>query len=279
MYAFFQNSARINNNAVSDISESKSAIVVGAGFGGMAAALRLKAFGFNVTLIDRMPRLGGRAQVFTKNGFTYDAGPTVITAPFLFEELFSLFDEDMYAHVDLRPVDPWYRIIFSDGKSFDYGGSISDTLNEIKRFDPRDRNGYLRLLEMSRKIYDVGFTDLSDKPFHRFADMVAQIPRLIRLPRRLAETGPGCCTEPLAVDEHLGAQLELPGSGALGGSEGEAISVGAAFVPAGQFVYARFPETEERNAEVGSVQQHLSALADGRIKLGDGLCCAIRCRS
>ena len=180
MYAFFQNSARINNMPVTD-SESKSAIVVGAGFGGMAAALRLKAFGFNVTLIDRMPRLGGRAQVFTKNGFTYDAGPTVITAPFLFEELFSLFNEDMYDHVDLRPVDPWYRIVFSDGKSFDYGGSISDTLNEIKQFEPRDRNGYLRLLEMSRKIFDVGFSDLSDKPFHRFADMVAQIPRLIRL--------------------------------------------------------------------------------------------------
>ncbi|MDJ0831033.1 MAG: phytoene desaturase family protein [Desulfobacterales bacterium] len=181
MYAPFQNSAGIADKPISGIAETKRAIVVGAGFGGMAAALRLKAFGFGVTLIDRMPRLGGRAQVFTKDGFTYDAGPTVITAPFLFEELFSLFNEDMHAHVDLRPLDPWYRIVFSDGKSFDYGGSVSDTLKEIERFDPRDRKGYLRLLEMSRKIFNVGFTELSDKPFHRFVDMLAQVPRLIRL--------------------------------------------------------------------------------------------------
>ena len=119
--------------------------------------MRLRALGYRVTLIDRMKRLGGRAQVFEKDAFTYDAGPTVITAPFLFEELFSLFNENLYDYVDLRPLDPWYRIVFSDRREFNYGGAVADTLKEIERFSPGDRKGYLRLLDMSRKIFDVGF--------------------------------------------------------------------------------------------------------------------------
>ncbi len=159
----------------------QKAIVVGGGFGGMASALRLRSLGYQVNLIDRMDRLGGRAQVFERDGFTYDAGPTVITAPFLFEELFDLFGEKLEDHVDLRPLDPWYRIVFSDRKTFDYGGTVADTLKEIERFNPADKEGYLRLLEMSRRIFDVGFSELSDRPFHRFGEMLAQVPRLIRL--------------------------------------------------------------------------------------------------
>ncbi len=147
----------------------------------MASALRLRALGYRVTLVDRMKRLGGRAQVFKKDGFTYDAGPTVITAPFLLEELFSLFNEDLHDYVDLRPLDPWYRIVFSDRKEFNYGGTVEDTLREIERFNPGDRKGYLQLLDMSRKIFDVGFDQLADRPFHRLADMVAQAPKLLRL--------------------------------------------------------------------------------------------------
>ncbi|MGD8991146.1 MAG: NAD(P)-binding protein, partial [Desulfobacterales bacterium] len=164
-----------------DTDNALHAVVVGAGFGGMASALRLRALGYRVTLIDRMKRLGGRAQVFKKDDFTYDAGPTVITAPFLFEELFSLFNENLYDYIDLRPLDPWYRIVFSDRREFNYGGSVADTLKEIERFSPGDRKGYLRLLDMSRKIFDVGFDQLGDRPFHRFIDMIAQAPRLIRL--------------------------------------------------------------------------------------------------
>jgi phytoene desaturase len=162
-------------------SHSPRAVVVGGGFGGIASALRLKALGYQVTLVDRMNRLGGRAQVFEKDGFTYDAGPTVITAPFLFEELFALFGENLYDHIALTPLDPWYRIVFSDRRTFDYGGTVADTLKEIERFNVQDREGYLRLLDMSRKIFDVGFSQLADKPFHRLVDMVAQVPRLIRL--------------------------------------------------------------------------------------------------
>ena len=163
------------------VQRAGKAIVVGAGFGGIASALRLAAMGYRVTLIDRLHRLGGRTQVFHKDGFTYDAGPTVITAPFLFEELFTLFGDDLYDHVDLRPLDPWYRIVFDDGNVFNYGGSVDDTLKEIERFDPADKQGYLRLLEMSRKIFDVGFQQLSDKPFHNFRFMLSQVPSLIRL--------------------------------------------------------------------------------------------------
>ncbi len=159
----------------------QKAIVVGGGFGGMASALRLRSLGYQVNLIDRMDRLGGRAQVFERDGFTYDAGPTVITAPFLFEELFGLFGERLGDHVELKPLDPWYRIVFADSKTFDYGGTVEDTLKEIERFNPADRQGYLRLLEMSRRIFDVGFSELSDRPFHRFGEMLAQVPRLIRL--------------------------------------------------------------------------------------------------
>ncbi|MBJ7257613.1 MAG: NAD(P)-binding protein, partial [Akkermansiaceae bacterium] len=106
------------------------AIVIGAGFGGIAAALRLRAKGYEVTLMDRCENLGGRAQVFERDGFCHDAGPTVITAPFLFEELFELFGEQFSDHVKLVPLKPWYRFHYDDGSHFDYGGTLEETLAE-----------------------------------------------------------------------------------------------------------------------------------------------------
>lgn len=157
------------------------ALVVGGGFGGIAAALRLRAKSYEVLVIDRCPALGGRAQVFERNGFRHDAGPTVITAPFLFEELFALFGEKMADHIQLVPLTPWYRFYFSDNTTFDYGGTLDETLAEIARIEPRDCDGYRNLLADSRKIFDVGFTELSAVPFHRFMTMVRQIPKLIGL--------------------------------------------------------------------------------------------------
>ncbi len=157
------------------------AIVIGAGFGGMASALRLRAKGYEVRLIDRCAMLGGRAQVYVREGFRHDAGPTVITAPFLLEELFELFGERMEDSLKLVPLKPWYRFEFSDGDHFDYGGTLEDTLEEISRIEPRDREGYLALLAHSRRIFDVGFTELSAQPFHRFSTMLKQIPRLVGL--------------------------------------------------------------------------------------------------
>ncbi|WP_235869579.1 FAD-dependent oxidoreductase [Veronia nyctiphanis] len=98
-----------------------NAIVIGGGLGGIASALRLRAKGYSVTLIERCNALGGRAQVYCKDGFKHDAGPTVITAPFLLEELFELFNEAMSDYITLLPLTPWYRFQFSDGETFDYG--------------------------------------------------------------------------------------------------------------------------------------------------------------
>lgn len=157
------------------------AVVIGAGFGGIAAALRLRAKGYQVTLLDRCSQLGGRAQVFERNGYRHDAGPTVITAPFLFDELFALFGEKFSDHVTLVPLKPWYRFYFVDGDTFDYGGTLEETLAEIARIEPRDVEGYRRLLVQSQRIFMVGFTELSAQPFHRFLTMLKQIPRLLGL--------------------------------------------------------------------------------------------------
>ena len=157
------------------------AIVIGAGFGGIGSALRLRSKGYDVTLIDRCGALGGRAQVFERDGFRHDAGPTVITAPFLFEELFQLFGERMAEHINLVPLKPWYRFCFTDGETFDYGGTLEETLAEIRRIEPRDCDGYLALLAHSKRIFDIGFTELSAQPFDRFMTMVRQIPRLVGL--------------------------------------------------------------------------------------------------
>jgi phytoene desaturase len=159
----------------------RRAIVVGAGFGGIAAALRLQAKGYDVTLIDRCQALGGRAQVYERGGFRHDAGPTVITAPFLFEELFSLFGERFADHVTLVPLTPWYRFHFDDGDHFDYGGTLEDTLAEIRRISPEDESGYLRLLEQSKRIFEEGFVRLADQPFDRFKTMLKAVPSLLRL--------------------------------------------------------------------------------------------------
>ncbi|MEE4377931.1 MAG: phytoene desaturase family protein [Candidatus Competibacteraceae bacterium] len=158
-----------------------TALVVGAGFGGIAAALRLRARGYQVTVIDRASLLGGRAQVFRRGDFVFDAGPTVITAPFLIDELFALFGRDSRDYVELKPLDTWYRIRFPDGQQFNYGGSVDDTLAEIARFNPADCDGYLRLVETSRRIFEVGFSQLAHQPFHRFSEMLKQLPRLLAL--------------------------------------------------------------------------------------------------
>lgn len=162
-------------------AEASRAVVVGAGFGGIAAAIRLRARGYHVTVVDRCPMLGGRAQVFERDGFVFDGGPTVITAPFLLEELFTLCGERMSDHVDLRPVEPWYRFRFDDGRTFDYGGGVEQTLAEIARFEPRDQAGYLALLAESKRIFEVGFTGLADRPFHKLSTMIRLLPQLLRL--------------------------------------------------------------------------------------------------
>jgi len=157
------------------------AIVIGAGFGGMAAAIRLRAKGYDVLLIDRCDSPGGRAQVFHLNGYRHDAGPTVITASFLFEELFALHARSLKDYVKLVELNPWYRFRFPDDTYFNYGGPVEDTLAEIARISPQDCDGYLALVEESKKIFAIGFEELADKPFHSLGTMIGLLPSLVAL--------------------------------------------------------------------------------------------------
>jgi phytoene desaturase len=163
------------------MTTNKKALIIGSGFGGIASALRLKKIGFEVTLVERLDMLGGRARVFQKGGYRHDAGPTVITAPFLFEELFELYNKDLKDHLNFVPLDPWYRFYFHNGKTFDYRPSIDDTNKEIEKFDARDVQGYRDLLETSKDIFKIGFEKLSDQPFSSFWEMAKQVPSLVKL--------------------------------------------------------------------------------------------------
>ena len=160
---------------------TKKVIVVGSGFGGLASALRLKAKGYDVTLIEKHPDLGGRARVFKRGNFIYDGGPTVITAPYLFEELFSLFNKKISDYVEIVPLNLWYRFVFDDGKTFDYSGNEKSMEKEIKKFSNKDFKGYNELVNFTEKIFNKGFTDLSDKPFNNLSFMLKQVPALLKL--------------------------------------------------------------------------------------------------
>ena len=160
---------------------AKKIIVIGSGFGGLAASLRLKAKGYEVTLVEKHPDLGGRARVFKKGSFIYDGGPTVITAPYLFEELFSLFNKNISDYVNIVPLDLWYRFVFSDGETFDYNGNNDLMEKEIKKFSKNDFQGYKKLVNFTEKIFNKGFVDLSDKPFNNLIFMAKQIPALLGL--------------------------------------------------------------------------------------------------
>jgi phytoene desaturase len=160
---------------------SSRAVVVGAGFGGLAAAVRLRAMGYRVTLLEALPDPGGRARVFERDGFTFDAGPTVITAPYLLDELFQLSGRDSRDFYELVPVDPFYRILFPGGESFDFVGDDERLLAQIERFEPRDVDGYRRLARHAERIFRVGYQELADQPFDRPWDMAKVVPDMVRL--------------------------------------------------------------------------------------------------
>ena len=158
-----------------------NSIVIGSGFGGIAAALRLRAKGHKVTLIEKHPDLGGRARVFKKNGFTFDGGPTVITAPYLINELFDLFKKDPKDYIKLTPLKIWYQFIFEDKTKFDYSGDESEMKNQIQKINKTDVKGYEKLVNFTKKIFDKGFTELADVPFDKPFVMMKQLPALLKL--------------------------------------------------------------------------------------------------
>ena len=161
--------------------DAPRALVIGAGFGGLAAAIRLGARGYRVTVVDRLDQAGGRARVHRIDGYVFDAGPTVVTAPFLFEELWALCGKRMQDDIDMRPVDPFYEIRFDDGTSFNYTGSAESMRREVARFSPSDVEGYEKFVQQSEKIFEIGFERLAHVAFKSPLDMARIVPSMVRL--------------------------------------------------------------------------------------------------
>jgi phytoene desaturase len=157
------------------------AVVIGSGFGGLAAAVRLGARGWRVSVLERLDQPGGRARTFRQDGFTFDAGPTIVTAPYLFEELWQLCGRRLADSVDLRPITPFYRARFDDGTVFNYTGDAAAMRAEVAKLSPGDVEGYERFMRTSKEICRVGFEQLGDVPFSTLADMARTVPDLLRL--------------------------------------------------------------------------------------------------
>ena len=161
-------------------SNGPTAVVIGSGFGGLAAAIRLGARGYRVRVFEKLDAPGGRAYVFRQDGYTFDAGPTIITAPFLLEELWQLAGRRLEDDVKIVPMDPYYRIRFADGDHFDYSGDDEAMKREIARFNPADVAGFERFLAASAKLYDIGFDQLMAASFDSFGSMFGSLPDLFR---------------------------------------------------------------------------------------------------
>ena len=159
----------------------KKIIVIGSGFGGLGAAVRLAAHGHEVEIFEKRDKLGGRAYVYDINGFKFDGGPTVITAPFMFDDLFAAAGRQREDYFKLVPVNPFYRIFDHRGKSFNYNNDPDFILKEIERWSPEDKAGYQRFIQTTRPIFEKGFVELADKPFLQIGDMMKIAPDLIKL--------------------------------------------------------------------------------------------------
>ena len=157
------------------------AIVIGSGFGGLAAAIRLSCQGWDVQVLEKLDAPGGRAYVWRQDGFTFDAGPTIITAPFLLEELWALCGRRMSDDVQLKSLDPFYRIRFDDGTWFDYSGDAERMRAEVARFCAEDLPGYENFLAEADRCCKLGFEGLGDKPFDNLGDLIAAVPSLTRM--------------------------------------------------------------------------------------------------
>jgi phytoene desaturase len=162
------------------MTANSSAIVIGSGFGGLALAIRLQSAGIATTIVEARDRPGGRAYVWKQNGYTFDAGPTVITDPACLEELWALSDSTMADDVTLLPVNPFYRLLWNDGTRFDYSNNDAQLNAEITKLDPADVAGYARFLEYSKGVYEEGYLKLGAVPFLNFGQMLKAAPALAK---------------------------------------------------------------------------------------------------
>jgi phytoene desaturase len=163
------------------MTDAKKAIVIGAGFGGLALAIRLQAAGVQTTLLEKRDKPGGRAYVYQDEGFTFDAGPTVITDPTAIEALFTAAGRRMADYVELLPVAPFYQLCWEDGSRFDYANDQAALDRQIAQFNPRDVAGYQRFLAYSKAVFHEGYLKLGAVPFLSFRDMIQAGPQLARL--------------------------------------------------------------------------------------------------
>ncbi|WP_103664548.1 phytoene desaturase [Gracilimonas amylolytica] len=159
----------------------KNIIVIGSGFGGLGAASRLLSAGHDVAILEKRDKLGGRAYVYEKNGFKFDGGPTVITAPFMFDDIFEAAGKKREDYFELVPCDPFYRIFDHEGKGFDYNSDHDFILSEIEKRSPGGVKGYEEFIKTTKPIFEKGFIELADKPFLKFTDMLKVAPDLIKL--------------------------------------------------------------------------------------------------
>jgi phytoene desaturase len=155
------------------------AVVIGSGFGGLAAAVRLGARGYRVTVLEKLEQAGGRASVFEQDGFVFDAGPTIITLPFLFEELWQLCGRRLEDDVAMKPMTPFYRILFADGSSFACSGDDEAMRAEVKRLSPGDLPGYDQFLKKSEDIYRFAFEELGQVPFNSLGTLARAVPKFV----------------------------------------------------------------------------------------------------
>lgn len=160
---------------------NKKIAVIGSGFGGLSAAIRLQAAGFQVRIFEKRDLPGGRAYVYKEKGFTFDAGPTVITAPECLEELFQLSGKKMSDYVQMLPVTPFYRLLWDDGYKFDYSNNADELFAQIEKKNKADADGYRRFLEYSKDVFNEGYTKLAATPFLHLWSMVKCSPQLLRL--------------------------------------------------------------------------------------------------
>ncbi len=164
---------------VEDSNEGKQVVVIGGGIGGLAAAIRMQAKGHSVTLLEKRHQLGGRAGVFQEKGYTFDTGPTIITPPFLVDEIFEFAGRNPTDYVELLKVSPKYRLYFPDGSQMDYGSS-EDNLKEVERLSPNDIEGYKKFMKAVKPIYELGFEKFGSMPFKSIWSMVKMGPAGIR---------------------------------------------------------------------------------------------------
>jgi len=160
---------------------SKKIIVIGSGFGGLGAAIRLAAQGYTVELFEKRDKLGGRAYVYEQDGFKFDGGPTIITAPFMFDDLWETAGKKREDYFEMVPCDPFYRIFDHKGQKFDYNDNPEFIYSEIEKWNPEDVENYKRFMGTTKAIFQKGFVELADKPFLKFTDMLKVAPDLIKM--------------------------------------------------------------------------------------------------